>query len=152
MRTKGIKYNGKLYEFSAKSVIIDGRVGITCKRDLINLLDEVVRSVGKDKHPNIDPVYFHLHSHNESFGFSLIARHVYQLMKETTVEYQLHKQAVELLTPPESFFHVSVYREGLRIVDISTSELGVIEVVNRVILECSDSFDVDIHITKSLPF
>lgn len=152
MRTRGIVWHGKLYEFTEKSVIIDNKIGITTKRDLFALLDEVVKELGKDKFPNIDPMYFHIHSNMESPSFYVVSGHIYTLLKETTPEYHLHQQAKELLRPLKLQCEVVAVVNHERVLHVLCEDIAVQEYINEILRKNKDSVNVEIHISKTLPF
>lgn len=105
---KQIFFNHHLYDFDNDGVTIDGEQRVYLKRELWQMLSDVVRHLGKHTLPNPDPFYWNHFSNNQDWNKPVLIRHIYRLMYETTQEFQIEEQAKNVFKETPRSFTISV--------------------------------------------
>lgn len=150
--SRNIRYKGKNYRFYADSIVIDDSSCLVTRQQAIDLLDEVVKDLGLNCWPNIDPMYCNVHTEKYMPSFYIISGHIYYLMYGTTEQARLEKQARELLREKEDSFIVDCNVNDVNVLHVMCSSTRLLEFVKKAVQLSSNSFNVNIQITKDLPF
>lgn len=88
MENKNFVFHDKLFEFSNKGVKVDG-VQYYTVFDLYNLLEIVVVLLGRQRFPDVDPVYYHYHTSKDRLLKYDLIRYIRNLIYHETDEYKL---------------------------------------------------------------